>query len=41
MGGEVAAYNRIYNDGMKAGAVTGVPHWLTPPNGFWCTIDVM
>jgi hypothetical protein len=26
MGGEVAAYNRIYNDGMKAGAVTGVPH---------------
>jgi hypothetical protein len=26
---------------VKAGATIGVPHWLTPPNGLWYTIDVV
>jgi hypothetical protein len=26
MGVEVTACNKIYNDGVKSGAVTGVPH---------------
>ncbi len=33
MGVEVTAYNRIYSDGVKAGAIIDVPHLLTPPNG--------
>jgi hypothetical protein len=33
MGVEVMACNGIYDDGVKAGATTGVPHRLTPPNG--------
>jgi hypothetical protein len=33
VGVEVTACNGIYDDGVKAGAATGVPHWLTPPNG--------
>jgi len=41
MGVKVTAYNRTYSDGVKAGAAIGVPHWLTPPNRFWCTVDVM
>jgi hypothetical protein len=31
----------MYGDGVKASAATGVLHWLSPPNGLWCTIDVM
>jgi hypothetical protein len=26
---------------VKVGAATSVPHWLTLPNGLWCTIDVV
>jgi hypothetical protein len=33
VGVEVTAYNGIYDDGVKAGIVIGVPHWLNPPNG--------
>jgi len=33
MGVEVMAYNRIYDDGVKVGAITSLPHLLTPPNG--------
>ncbi len=33
MGVKVMACNGIYNDGVKANAVAGVPHWLTLPNG--------
>jgi hypothetical protein len=33
MGVEVTVCNKIYDDGVKAGAVIGVPHLLTPPNG--------
>jgi hypothetical protein len=41
MGVEVTACNGIYADGVKVGATVNVPHWLTPPNGLWCTIDVV
>jgi hypothetical protein len=41
MGVEVMACSGIYGDGVKASATTSVPHWLTPPNGLWCTIDVI
>jgi len=41
MGVEVTTYSGIYGDGVKVGATTSVPHWLTPPNKLWCTIDVM
>ncbi len=41
VGVEVTTCNGIYDDGVKAGAATGVPHWLTPPNGLWCSIDVV
>jgi hypothetical protein len=41
MGVEVTTCNRIYGDGMKIGAAIGVPHLLTPPNGLWCTINVV
>jgi hypothetical protein len=41
MGIEVTTCNEIYYDGVKAGVATGVPHWLTPPNGLWCLVDVM
>jgi hypothetical protein len=41
MGVEVTAYNKIYADGVKTSATIGVPHWLTPPNGLWCIIDVV
>jgi hypothetical protein len=30
---EVMDCSGIYDDGVKAGAATGVPHLLTPPNG--------
>ncbi len=33
MGVGVTTCNRIYSDGVKAGATVGVPHLLTPPNG--------
>jgi hypothetical protein len=33
MGVEATVCNEIYNDGVKTGAATGVPHLLTPPNG--------
>jgi hypothetical protein len=33
VGAEVTACNGIYDDGVKAGAVTGVPHSLNTPNG--------
>jgi hypothetical protein len=33
MGVEVMTCNGIYDDGAKVGAVTSVPHSLTPPNG--------
>jgi hypothetical protein len=33
VGVEVTACNGIYDDGVKTGVVTGVPHWLNPPNG--------
>jgi len=33
MGVDIMTCSRIYNDGMKAGAVVGIPHYLTPPNG--------
>jgi hypothetical protein len=32
MGVEVMACNGIYGDGVKADAIAGVPHWLTPSN---------
>jgi hypothetical protein len=41
VGVEVTACNGIYNDGVKACVVTGVPHWLNLPNGLWCTVDVV
>jgi hypothetical protein len=41
MGVEVTACNGVYGDGVNVGAATGIPHWLTPPNGLWCTIDVV
>ncbi len=41
MGVEVMACSGIYGDGVKVGAATSVPHWLTLPNGLWCTIDVV
>jgi hypothetical protein len=41
MGVEVTACSGIYGDGVKAGAPAGVPHWLTPPNGLWCTANVV
>jgi hypothetical protein len=41
MGVEVTACNGVYGDGVKAGAVVGVPHLLTPPNGLWCVVDVV
>jgi hypothetical protein len=33
IGVEITAYNRIYDDGVKVVATTGVPHLLTPLNG--------
>jgi hypothetical protein len=33
MGVDVTACSVIYDDGVKASAVAGVPHLLTPPNG--------
>ncbi len=30
MGVEVTTYNRIEGDGVKVGAIVGVPHLLTP-----------
>jgi len=33
MGVEVTTCNKIYDDGVKAGVATCVPHLLTPPNG--------
>jgi hypothetical protein len=33
IGVEVTACNGICDDGVKAGVVTGVPHWLNTPNG--------
>jgi hypothetical protein len=33
MGVEVMACSGIYGDGVKVGAVAGVPHKLTLPNG--------
>jgi hypothetical protein len=33
VGVEITACNGIYNDGVKAGVITGVPHWLNPPTG--------
>jgi hypothetical protein len=33
MGVEVTTYNRIYDDGVKVGVATSVPHSLIPPNG--------
>jgi hypothetical protein len=41
VGVEVTACNGICDDGVKAGVVTGVPHWLNPPNGLWCVVDVV
>jgi hypothetical protein len=43
MGVKVTTCSGIYNDGVKvnANAVASVPHWLTLPNGLWCTISVM
>jgi hypothetical protein len=41
MGVEVMVCNEIHGDGVKVGVVTGIPHWLTSPNGLWCTVDVM
>jgi hypothetical protein len=38
---EVTACNGIYGDGVKVGATAGIPHWLTPPNELYCTIDVV
>jgi hypothetical protein len=34
MGVGVMACSRIYDDGVKIGVTTGIPHSLTPPNGF-------
>jgi hypothetical protein len=34
MGVKVTAYNRIYGDSVKVGAIIGVPNLLTPPNQF-------
>jgi hypothetical protein len=34
MGVEVTTCSGIYGDGVKVGAAIGIPHWLTPPNGF-------
>jgi hypothetical protein len=33
VGVEVTACNGICNDGVKAGVLEGVPHWLKTPNG--------
>jgi hypothetical protein len=33
MGVKVMAYNEIYDDGVKVGAITNLPHLLTPPKG--------
>jgi hypothetical protein len=41
MGVKVTTYNGIYGDSVKADAAVSIPHWLTPPNGFWCTINVV
>ncbi len=41
MGVEVTTCSEIYDDGVKAGAIVGVPHLLTPLNGLSCIIDVM
>jgi hypothetical protein len=41
VGVEVTACNGIYDDGVKGGATVGVPHWLTPPNGLWCVVDIV
>jgi hypothetical protein len=41
VGVEVMACNGICDDGVKAGVVTGVPHWLNPPNGFLCVVAVV
>jgi hypothetical protein len=26
---------------VKVGVTTSIPHRLTPPNGFWCIVDVV
>jgi hypothetical protein len=26
---------------VKVNVTIGVPHWWAPPNGLWCTIDVV
>jgi hypothetical protein len=41
MGVKVTAWNGIYGDSVKIGAVIGVPHLWTPLNGFRCIVDVM
>jgi hypothetical protein len=41
MGVEVTTCKGIYSDGVKVSVVACVPHWLTPPNGLWCTVDVV
>jgi hypothetical protein len=41
MGVEVTIYSGIYGDGVKVSVATSVPHWLTPPNGLWCTVHVV
>jgi hypothetical protein len=41
MGVKVTTYNAIYDDRVKVGAAIGIPHWWAPPNGLWCTIDVV
>jgi hypothetical protein len=41
MGVEEMVCNVIYADGVQVDVAIGVPHWLTPPNGLWCTIDVV
>jgi hypothetical protein len=33
MGVEVTTYSGMYGDGVKVGAIIGVPHWLTLLNG--------
>jgi hypothetical protein len=38
---QVTTCNEIYDVGMKTGAATSVPHWLTVSNGLWCTVDVV
>ncbi len=41
MGVEVTTCSGIYGDGVKVGVTTSIPHRLTPPNGFWCIVDVV